>query len=41
MSETTSADETLPWFVKAIIIVAVLVVLVIIGIDLLAFVDAL
>lgn len=41
MSETTGADEALPWFVKAVIIVAVLVVLLIVAIDLLAFVDAL
>lgn len=41
MSETTGTDETLPWFVKAAIIVAVLVVLLIVGIDLLSFIQAL
>lgn len=39
MSES-GADGTLPWFVKAVIVVAVLVVLFIIGIDLLTFVSA-
>lgn len=36
----TTADSSLPWFVKAVIAVALLVVLFIIGIDLLAFAAA-
>lgn len=39
MSNTT-ADGSLPWFVKVVIAVALLVVLFIIGIDLLAFAAA-
>ncbi|WP_269750334.1 hypothetical protein [Halosimplex litoreum] len=37
MSDTPAADQSMPWFLKAIILVAVLVVLFIIGVDLLTF----
>lgn len=37
---TTGDDGSLPWFVKVIIVVAVLVVLFIIGIDILTFASA-
>jgi len=37
----TAADQSLPWFVKAVILAALLVVLFIIGIDLLTFAAAL
>lgn len=40
MSNAT-ADDSLPWFVKVVIAVAVMVVLFVIGIDLLAFAAAL
>jgi hypothetical protein len=40
MSDVTGSNESLPWFVKAIIVVAVLVVLFIVGIDLLTFAGA-
>jgi len=36
----SASDQSLPWFVKAIILVAVLVALFIIGVDLLAFASA-
>jgi hypothetical protein len=41
MSNVTRTDESMPWFLKAIIAVAILVVLFIVGIDLLTFVEAL
>ncbi|WP_436924102.1 hypothetical protein [Halosimplex amylolyticum] len=37
MSDTTAADESMPWFLKAIILLAVLVVLFIVAVDLLTF----
>ena len=40
MSNST-ADQQMPWFVKAVIVVAAIVALFIIGIDLLAFAGAL
>jgi len=40
MSGSTT-DVTLPWFLKAVILVAILVVLFIIGVDLLTFAGAL
>ena len=36
----TTADDSLPWFVKVVIAVALMVVLFIIGIDLLTFAAA-
>ena len=36
----TSADDSLPWFVKAVIAITLLVLLIIIGIDILAFAEA-
>jgi len=41
MSDTPAADESMPWFLKAIIFVAVLVVLFIVGVDLLTFAQSL
>lgn len=41
MSGATTADEPMPWYLKAIIVVAVLVILFVIGVDLLAFANAL
>ncbi|WP_324761057.1 hypothetical protein [Haloarcula montana] len=40
MSNST-ADGTLPWFVKVVMVVALLVVLFIIGVDLLTFAGSL
>ena len=37
MSETTSNDDSLPWFVKAIMTIAALVVLFVVVIDLATF----
>jgi hypothetical protein len=37
MSDTPAADESMPWFLKAVILFAVLVVLFIVGVDLLTF----
>lgn len=37
---TQPAEESLPWFVRAVIFVAILVVLFIIGVDLVAFAAA-
>lgn len=36
----TAADDSLPWFVKVVIAIALLIILFIIGIDLLTFVEA-
>ena len=36
----TSADDSLPWFVKVVIAITLLVLLIIIGIDILAFAEA-
>lgn len=36
----TADDESLPWFIKAIIVVALVVVLFILGIDILTFAAA-
>lgn len=41
MSGATTADETMPWYLKAIIGIAILVILLIIGFDLLAFANTL
>ncbi|WP_436930929.1 hypothetical protein [Halosimplex halobium] len=37
MSDTPAAEQSMPWFLKAIILVAVLVVLFIVAVDLLTF----
>lgn len=41
MSETGDADGSLPWFVKAVMTIAALVVLFVVVIDLAAFANAL
>jgi hypothetical protein len=41
MSNVTATDEPMPWFLKVVIAVAILVVLFVVGIDLLTFVEAL
>lgn len=41
MSKVNTTDESIPWFLKVIIAIAVLVVLFIVGIDLLTFAEAL
>lgn len=38
---SASADESMPWYLKAIIVLAVLVVAVVLAIDLLTFLGAL
>jgi hypothetical protein len=36
----TSADDSLPWFVKVVIAITLLILLIIIGIDIMAFAEA-
>jgi hypothetical protein len=41
MSNASAAGDELPWFLKVVIAVAILVILFVVGIDLLAFAEAL
>ncbi|ACV49456.1 hypothetical protein [Halomicrobium mukohataei] len=41
MSDTGTGEQSMPWFLKMIILVAILVVLFIVAIDLLTFAGAL
>jgi hypothetical protein len=41
MSSTTGTEQSIPWFVKAVIAVAILVVIFIVAVDLLTFAQSL